>query len=170
MEDNSLLEKAQLAELSPPRSQLYNFYWKYVRQHATEFTAAMILIYNVCCTPLVPHHFVTNENVTTLELMPPGPGTPVLPIVPAFVAGFTIFFLLTMFHYVSLAHISPTVTLGFAMGGNFDWKLVPSYIIFQILGSIAGALLAQVETRQSIYFCLSKLNSNYFSKTTYLFV
>ena len=84
---------------------------------------------------------MTNEstNVTTLE-----PGTSILPIVPAFVAGFTVFALLTMFYYVSIAHISPTVTFGFAMGGSFEWKLVPGYILFQILGSIAGALLAKV--------------------------
>ena len=38
-----------------------------------------------------------------------------MPLMPAFTAGFTVFALLTMFHYVTVAHISPTVTFGFAL-------------------------------------------------------
>lgn len=43
-----------------------------------------------------------------------------MPLMPAFTAGFTVFALLTMFHYVTVAHISPTVTFGFALRNDFQ--------------------------------------------------
>ena len=46
---------------------------------------------------------------------------------------------------------SPTVTFGFTLGGSFDWKLVPSYIICQVLGGVVGAMLAQVLTELKTY-------------------
>ncbi len=42
---------------------------------------------------------------------------------------------------ISGAHINPAVTLGLAASGNFDWALVPGYIIAQMLGGIFGAVL-----------------------------
>ena len=67
-----------------------------------------------------------------------------MPLMPAFTAGLSVFALLTMFHYVSVAHISPTVTFGFALGGFFDFKLVLPYVVFQVCGAICGAALANV--------------------------
>jgi glycerol uptake facilitator protein len=39
------------------------------------------------------------------------------------------------------AHINPAVTLGFAVSGQFDWVMVPGYIIAQLLGAFTGAVL-----------------------------
>jgi glycerol uptake facilitator protein len=39
------------------------------------------------------------------------------------------------------AHINPAVTLGFAISGQFDWALVPGYIISQFLGAFTGAVI-----------------------------
>jgi glycerol uptake facilitator protein len=39
------------------------------------------------------------------------------------------------------AHINPAVTLGFAVSGQFDWAMVPGYIIAQLLGAITGAVI-----------------------------
>ena len=39
------------------------------------------------------------------------------------------------------AHINPAVTLGFAISGQFDWAMVPGYIIAQLLGAFVGAVL-----------------------------
>jgi len=39
------------------------------------------------------------------------------------------------------AHINPAVTLGFAISGQFDWAMVPGYIIAQLLGAFTGAVI-----------------------------
>jgi glycerol uptake facilitator protein len=39
------------------------------------------------------------------------------------------------------AHINPAVTLGFAISGQFDWAMVPGYIIAQLLGAFVGAVI-----------------------------
>lgn len=43
--------------------------------------------------------------------------------------------------WVSGAHLNPAVTLGLAVIGSFDWNLVFGYIIAQLLGAFAGAVL-----------------------------
>ena len=42
---------------------------------------------------------------------------------------------------VSGAHLNPAVTLSFAVRGNFPWRRVPGYMIAQLIGSLAAALL-----------------------------
>jgi glycerol uptake facilitator protein len=39
------------------------------------------------------------------------------------------------------AHINPAVTIGFAITGQFDWAMVPGYIIAQFLGAFVGAVI-----------------------------
>ena len=39
------------------------------------------------------------------------------------------------------AHINPAVTIAFAATGQFEWALVPGYIIAQFLGAFTGAVL-----------------------------
>ena len=51
---------------------------------------------------------------------------------------------------VSGAHLNPAVTIGLAMAGNFDWALVPSYILAQFLGAMLGATLNWLNYRQHI--------------------
>ena len=36
-------------------------------------------------------------------------------------------------------HINPAITLGLAVTGNFPWRLVPGYLLAQLLGGVAGA-------------------------------
>ncbi len=42
---------------------------------------------------------------------------------------------------ISGAHINPAVTVGLASVGAFPWSQVPGYIIAQLLGAFAGAVL-----------------------------
>ncbi len=42
---------------------------------------------------------------------------------------------------VSGAHINPAVTITLALGGLFDWALVPEYILAQMLGAMLGSLV-----------------------------
>jgi aquaporin Z len=43
------------------------------------------------------------------------------------------------FGHISGAHFNPAVSIGLWMGGRFDAKELPGYIISQVLGGIAGA-------------------------------
>src|SRR6185503_14568984 len=42
---------------------------------------------------------------------------------------------------VSGGHVNPAVTLGLATIGQFKWSLVPGYILAQMAGGFAGAVL-----------------------------
>lgn len=42
---------------------------------------------------------------------------------------------------ISGAHINPAVTIMQAVRGNFEWSLVPGYIVAQIAGGMFGGLL-----------------------------
>ncbi len=41
---------------------------------------------------------------------------------------------------VSGAHLNPAVTLGLAVIGKFSWRAVPTYLVFQTVGAVLGAL------------------------------
>jgi aquaporin NIP len=41
--------------------------------------------------------------------------------------------------HLSGAHLNPAVTLAFALTRHFPWREVPAYILFQIIGAVAGA-------------------------------
>lgn len=42
---------------------------------------------------------------------------------------------------ISGAHLNPAVTLGLALAGKFEWMQAPGYVVAQLLGAIAGAVL-----------------------------
>ena len=48
----------------------------------------------------------------------------------------------------SSAHLNPAVTIGLAVAGKFDWALVPTYIVAQMLGAIIGAIVVWLAYRQ----------------------
>lgn len=54
------------------------------------------------------------------------------------VAVFTAVFIVAPY---SGAHINPAVTLGLAVGGNFPWEKVPTYLFAQFIGAAIGAFL-----------------------------
>ncbi len=45
---------------------------------------------------------------------------------------------------ISGAHINPAVTLSLAFVGEFDWNLVPGYILSQIAGAFTGGVLVWI--------------------------
>jgi glycerol uptake facilitator protein len=45
---------------------------------------------------------------------------------------------------ISGAHINPAVTIGLAAIGSFSWAQVPGYLLAQMIGAIAGAMLVYV--------------------------
>lgn len=46
---------------------------------------------------------------------------------------------------LSGAHINPAVTLSLAVAGEFDWNMVPGYMLAQLLGGITGATLTWLQ-------------------------
>ena len=58
----------------------------------------------------------------------------------AFGWGFAVAFGVYASHHYSGGHLNPAVTLGLAAYGEFDWALVPGYIVAQLLGAMAGAV------------------------------
>jgi MIP family channel proteins len=44
--------------------------------------------------------------------------------------------------HVSGAHFNPAVTIGLAANGRFPWRFVPAYLVAQLVGAVAAALLA----------------------------
>jgi glycerol uptake facilitator protein len=50
--------------------------------------------------------------------------------------------------FVSGAHLNPAVTIAMATIDKFDWTLVPSYLLAQLLGCMLGALIVWIAYRQ----------------------
>ena len=59
-------------------------------------------------------------------------------MIPAFIFG-----------EASGASFNPALTIALAVGGMFDWALVPGYIIAQILGGIVGGILVYIPLQRS---------------------
>ena len=58
--------------------------------------------------------------------------------------GFAVYAAVLCVGQFSGAHINPAVTIGLAVAGAFQWKLVPGYIAAQMVGAILGAALVYV--------------------------
>jgi len=58
--------------------------------------------------------------------------------------GFAVAVAVYVSGFMSGAHLNPAVTVGLAMVGMFPWGSVASYIVAQMLGAMAGALLVWV--------------------------
>lgn len=61
--------------------------------------------------------------------------------------------------YLSPAHLNPAVTLGMAIAGETPWSAVIPYILSQIAGGIAGAILANRTSMKQKILNLSWLSS-----------
>ncbi|MDE2444853.1 MAG: aquaporin Z [Alphaproteobacteria bacterium] len=69
----------------------------------------------------------------------PGVGIGLLGVSLAF--GLTVLTMAYTVGGISGGHFNPAVTVGLATGGRFSWNKVPSYVVAQVLGGIAGALV-----------------------------
>ena len=69
----------------------------------------------------------------------PGVGIGLMGVSLAF--GLTVLTMAYAVGGISGGHFNPAVTVGLATAGRFSWSQVPSYVISQVLGGIAGALV-----------------------------
>lgn len=58
--------------------------------------------------------------------------------------GFVLFGLIEIFGPISGAHFNPAVSVALAITGKIKWKVVPSYIISQILGGLVGVFCSHL--------------------------
>lgn len=54
---------------------------------------------------------------------------------------------------ISGGHLNPAVTIALASIGKFDWALVPSYILAQLMGSMIGAFLVWMIYKDHLNEC-----------------
>jgi glycerol uptake facilitator-like aquaporin len=58
--------------------------------------------------------------------------------------GFALIALIVMFGSRSGAHLNPVVTLALAVRRRCEWRQVPAYLVAQVVGAMAGVVLAHV--------------------------
>ncbi len=69
----------------------------------------------------------------------PGVGIGLMGVSLAF--GLTVLTMAYAVGGISGGHFNPAVTVGLATAGRFSWSEVPKYVVAQVLGGIAGALV-----------------------------
>lgn len=62
--------------------------------------------------------------------------------------GMAVFVAVYCVSAVSGAHLNPAVTIALAITGKFEWSLVPSYILAQLLGAMLGSAISWFQYRQ----------------------
>ena len=60
--------------------------------------------------------------------------------------GFALVALIVAFGPRTGAHLNPVVTAAFAIRKQFPGRAVPAYLVAQVLGAIAGVLIAHAST------------------------
>src|SRR5690606_33035760 len=94
--------------------------------------------------PVQSMKVLTAELVGTAILMLGGPGSAVLAgdqigvLGVAFAFGFSLLIAAYVVGPISGCHINPAVTLGMAVARKIDTKLVPVYVIGQLVGAAIG--------------------------------
>jgi aquaporin Z len=97
-----------------------------MKKHMAEFVGTFWLVFGGCGSAVL------------------AAGFPVLGIGFAGVAlafGLTVVTMAYAFGHISGAHFNPAVTVGLATAGRVSWSSVPGYIISQVLGGFAAAVI-----------------------------
>lgn len=69
------------------------------------------------------------------------------PIPTPFAVGLSIAVGIAAVGHISGGHFNPAVTLGLAVAGRTNWRLVPGYIASQLVGGVVGTLILWVTVR-----------------------
>ena len=57
----------------------------------------------------------------------------------AFAFGLTVLTMAYAVGHISGCHLNPAVSVGLAVGGRFQWRDLPAYVLSQVAGAIAGS-------------------------------
>ncbi|KAK7379920.1 hypothetical protein VNO78_34196 [Psophocarpus tetragonolobus] len=111
-----------------------------IQKVIAELIGTYFLIFAGCCSVVLNNAEKTKGTVTF-------PGV-------CLVWGFSVTIMVYSLAHVSGAHFNPAVTITFALYRHFPLKLVPFYIIAQVLGSIlaSGTLYLLFEIDDNSYF------------------
>jgi MIP family channel proteins len=75
-------------------------------------------------------------------LAKPVAGAPYGSLAVPLAGGIVLAIVVASMGHVSGAHLNPAVTLGLAFNRKFPWSAVPAYVVAQLVGAIAAALVA----------------------------
>jgi glycerol uptake facilitator-like aquaporin len=100
-----------------------------VRQLAAELLGTAILVATVVGSGIMAETLAAGNVAVAL-------------LANTIATGAILFVLITIFGPVSGAHFNPAVTVVFALRGEVAWAMVGAYAAAQVMGGIAGALLA----------------------------
>ncbi|MGL4422821.1 MAG: aquaporin Z [Gemmataceae bacterium] len=99
---------------------------------AAEFFGTFWLVFGGCGSAVLAAMFITKQGDTPINL-----GIAFVGVSLAF--GLTVLTMAYAIGHISGCHLNPAVSVGLAVAGRFKFSELVPYIIFQVIGAIAGA-------------------------------
>jgi len=87
-----------------------------------------------------------------------GAGIAIAVLADALAVGFVLFALVEIFGPICIAYFNPAVCFAMALDGRLTWKRAANYTVNQILGGLAGLVLAQLMFYQDVPTIISVSN------------
>ena len=94
-----------------------------MRAHVAEFLGTFVLVFAGCGAIAVASRYGGINHIGV-----------------ALAFGLAVAVMIYALGHISGAHLNPAVSVGFALGRHFPWRLVASYSTAQILGAVCAAL------------------------------
>ena len=83
--------------------------------------------------------------------------------------GLVVMAMIYAFGEISGAHFNPAVTIGFALAKKFNWKEVPQYIFFQVIGAFLAIIILWILFPESNSFVDILIQQKVLNATKHLF-
>jgi aquaporin Z len=103
-----------------------------IKRLSAEFLGTFWLVFGGCGSAVLAAMFIAEHGATPINL-----GIGLVGVSLAF--GLTVLTMACAIGHISGCHLNPAVSVGLCVGGRFDSKSLPGYIVAQLLGAAAGA-------------------------------
>lgn len=103
-----------------------------MKRLSAEFLGTFWLVFGGCGSAVLAAMFIAERGATPINL-----GIGLVGVSLAF--GLTVLTMACAIGHISGCHLNPAVSVGLCVGGRFDSKSLPGYIVAQLLGAAAGA-------------------------------